>query len=65
MIKIIQILSNGSVRLIDEEGYTESVDLLKPLIDKLKKEGKINENTVINSTLGFDVKISEWYNISE
>jgi hypothetical protein len=65
MIKIIQILSNGSARLIDEEGYTESIDLLKPLIDKLKKEGKINEKTVINSTLGFDVKISEWYNISE
>jgi len=63
MIKIIQILSNGSARLIDEDGLIESVDLVKPLIDKLKEERRIDEKTVINSTLGFDVPITSWYSL--
>lgn len=63
MIKEIMILSNASVRLIDDSGLTENVDILKPLIDKLNAENKINEETIVTSSLGVNVKLPEWYEL--
>ena len=65
MIKEIQILSNASVRLIDESGMVRNVDLLNPLIKELNEKGELDENTVINSTLNFGVKVSDWYQICD
>lgn len=65
MIKEIQILSNASVRLIDESGMVRNVDLLNPLIKELNEKGELNEETVINSTLNFGVKVSDWYQICD
>lgn len=63
MIKEIMILSNASVRLVHESGLTENVDILKPLIDKLNVENKINEETIVTSSLGANVKLSDWYDL--
>lgn len=65
MIKEIQILSNATARLTDETGLTKNVDLLKPLIDELINKGEVDESTVINSTLNFGVKVSDWYQIPD
>lgn len=65
MIKEIQILSNASVRLIDESGMVRNVDLLNPLIKELNEKGELNEETIINSTLNFGVKVSDWYQICD
>lgn len=63
MIKEIVILSNASVRLVDESGLIENVDILKPLINKLNEEKRISEVTLVTSSLGVNVKVSDWYEL--
>lgn len=64
MIKCIDIRSNGTILLKHENGATQTVDLLNPLLKQLMKEGLVTPETEINTVFCKVLKVSDWYEIS-
>jgi len=65
MIIEIQILSNATARLIEEDGTVTTKDLLQPLINELAVANKISNETTIISSLNKEVKVQDWYLIDD